>query len=128
MGTFGKSVKTRVAAAAMAALGASLVLGGEARSDAVNPADGDGTAAIYGKIPNDQIEFLSTPDRIKSVASSGAPTAIWETLEHGERVECLECVSAVEPLLYDANAKNREIAAWWLRRRMFGVFGQGEVY
>ena len=29
MGTFGKSVKTRVAAAAMAALGASLVLGGK---------------------------------------------------------------------------------------------------
>ena len=35
---------------------------------------------------------------------------------------------AVEKLLYDTNDKNREIAAWWLRRRIFGVFGPGEVY
>jgi HEAT repeat protein len=65
---------------------------------------------------------------IRSAAASGAPMAIWETLEHGEKVECLECISVVAPLLYDANAKNREIAAWWLRRRIFGVFGPGEVY
>ena len=62
------------------------------------------------------------------MASSGAPTAIWQTLEHGESVECLDCIGAVAPLLYDANAKNREISAWWLRRRMLGVFGPGEVY
>lgn len=54
--------------------------------------------------------------------------AIWETLEHGERVECLDCIPSVEPLIYDANPRTREIAAWWLRRRMFGVFGPGEVY
>ena len=29
--------------------------------------------------------------------------AIWETLEHGERVECLDCIPSVEPLLYDPN-------------------------
>jgi HEAT repeat protein len=58
----------------------------------------------------------------------GAPTLVWEALEHGEKVECLDCISAVAPLLYDSNAKNREIAAWWLRRRIFGVFGPGEVY
>jgi HEAT repeat protein len=34
----------------------------------------------------------------------------------------------VAPLLYSSNAKNREIAAWWLRRRVLGVFGTGEVY
>lgn len=87
-----------------------------------------GTQKIYGNIPPDQIEFLSTGDRIKSVAASGSMTSIWETLEHGERVECLDCIPSVEPLLYDNNPRTREIAAWWLRRRMFGVFGPGEVY
>ena len=64
-----------------------------------------------------------------SVLSSGsAPTLIWQTLEHSERTECSSCIPLVAALLYDANAKNREIAAWWLRRRMFGVYGPGEVY
>jgi hypothetical protein len=89
---------------------------------------GHGFASVYGNVPADQAEFLSTPDTIKSAAANGAPTLIWEALEHGEKVECLDCISAVSPLLYDANAKTREIAAWWLRRRIFGVFGAGEVY
>ena len=87
-----------------------------------------GTQALYGNIAPDQIEFLSTGDRIKSVAAQGSMMAIWETLEHGERVECIDCIPSVEPLLYDTNPRTREIAAWWLRRRMFGVFGPGEVY
>jgi hypothetical protein len=87
-----------------------------------------GFAAVYGDVPADQVEFLSTSDRIKSAAASGAPSLVWESLEHGEKVECLDCIAAVSPLLYDGNAKTREIAAWWLRRRIFGVFGQGEVY
>jgi HEAT repeat protein len=105
----------------------------DARSDGspaprqVTPS-GTGFTGVYGQVPPDQAEFLSTPDMIKSAAVSGAPTFIWETLEHGEKVECLDCIAAVAPLLYDANAKNREIAAWWLRRRVFGVFGPGEVY
>lgn len=65
-------------------------------------------------------EFLSTAEAIKDVAVRGSPIAIWETLEHGERVECLDCISYVEPLLYDKDARVREIAAWWLRRRVFG--------
>jgi hypothetical protein len=89
---------------------------------------GTGFAGVYGSVPTDQAEFLSTTDAIKSAAVSGAPTLIWETLEHGESIECLDCISVVAPLLYDSSAKNREIAAWWLRRRMFGVFGPGEVY
>ena len=89
---------------------------------------GEGFAGVYGSQPADQAEFLSSPDAIKSAAASGAPTLVWETLEHGEKVECLDCIPLVAPLLYDANAKTREIAAWWLRRRIFGVFGQGEVY
>jgi hypothetical protein len=110
---------------AIALLGA-MTIGADAKSD--TQAQPGGVAAVYGNLPPDQVEFLSTPDRIMSIASSGAPTLVWETLEHGERVECADCVSAVEPLLYDANAKNREIAAWWLRRRIFGVFGPGETY
>src|SRR5277367_5454093 len=90
--------------------------------------NGTGFAGIYGLHPANSVEFLSTPDSIKSAAVSGAPTLIWETLEHGEKVECLDCIPLVAPLLYDSNAKTREIAAWWLRRRIFGVFGAGEVY
>jgi len=89
---------------------------------------GSGLAGVYGALSPDQAEFLSSPDAIKSAAASGAPTLVWETLEHGEKIECLDCIALVSPLLYDANAKTREIAAWWLRRRIFGVFGQGEVY
>jgi HEAT repeat protein len=43
-------------------------------------------------------------------------------------VECLSCIPYVAKLLYDSNAKTREISAWWLRRRIFGVFGPGQVY
>jgi HEAT repeat protein len=104
------------------------LLGGTTDAGADATANVGGTQAIYGAIPPDQIEFISTPDRIKSVAASGSMSNIWETLEHGEKVECLDCIPAVEPLLYDANPQTREIAAWWLRRRIFGVFGPGEVY
>jgi hypothetical protein len=106
---------------------ASLLSGTDARGGNATENIG-GTQALYGNIPPDQIEFLSTGDRIKSVAASGSMMAIWETLEHGERVECLDCIPSVEPLLYDANPRTREIAAWWLRRRLFGVFGPDEVY
>jgi HEAT repeat protein len=102
---------------------ATFVAAGDARSD------NDAVRRIYGKqITDDQIEFVSTGDHIKAAAANGAPMLIWEALEHGEKVECLDCIPSVEPLLYDANARTREIAAWWLRRRMIGVFGPGEVY
>ncbi len=114
---------------------ASTLAGHEARSGAattpreVTPnSDAHGLASVYGDIPADQVEFLSTAAAIKSAAASAPPTLVWEALEHGEKVECLDCIPAVAPLLYDANAKTREIAAWWLRRRVFGVFGSGEVY
>ena len=105
---------------------ASLVSSGDATANTSENIAG--TQRIYGNIPPDQIEHLSTGDRIKSVAASGSMMAIWETLEHGERVECLDCIPSVEPLIYDANPRTREIAAWWLRRRVFGVFGPGQVY
>jgi hypothetical protein len=105
----------------------AFVFGADAKSDTAQT--GGGVQAVYGNVPADQVEFLSTPDRIVSVTSSGAPTNIWQTLEHGEAVQCMNCIGAVAPLLYDPiYAKNREIAAWWLRKRVFGVFGPGEVY
>lgn len=97
--------------------------------EAVADPQGPSTTPVYGAKPADQVEFLSTPDRIMAVGSGrmGA-SAIWETLEHGEAVECLDCIPVVENLLYDQNRETREIAAWWLRKRIFGVFGPGEAY
>ena len=107
---------------------AAVVNSGDAKSDSPAPGSGGGVAAVYGNISPDQVEFLSSGDRIIASTSSGSPSLIWETLEHGEKVECLSCIPAVSPLLYDADPRVREIAAWWLRRRVFGVFGPGEVY
>jgi len=87
-----------------------------------------GRAAVYKNLTTVSLENLSTPAEILSVTQGSAPTKIWQVLEHGEKVECLDCIPDVAKLLYDGNAKTREIAAWWLRRRIFGVFGRGEVY
>jgi len=90
-----------------------------------------GRSSIYGNLKNASLEAVSTPSAMLSLIKapdSAAPTAIWTMLEHGERVECLDCVPYVSKMLYNANPKTREISAWWLRRRIFGVFGKGEVY
>jgi len=122
-------LKLKLVLGGLAAIAATLAAQ-EARSDPPRPVtpSGTGFSAVYGTLPADQVEFISTAAAIKSAAASGAPSLVWEVLEHGEKVECLDCIGAVSPLLYDSNAKTREIAAWWLRRRIFGVFGQGEVY
>ena len=118
--------RIKFATTALFASALAVLAGNDAHSDAgTNVA---GTQAIYGNIPADQAEFISTPDRIKAVVASGSMTAIYETLEHGERVDCLDCIPAVQPLLYSSNPRTREIAAWWLRRRVFGVFGPNEPY
>jgi HEAT repeat protein len=111
-------------------IGAS-ILGAFAATALVFVAASDATAAQphpYSGIPTDQAEFVVEPSYIQSVVVSGAPTLIWQTLEHSEKTECLACIPLVANLLYDNNAKNREIAAWWLRRRMLGVYGPGQVY
>ena len=102
-----------------------------------------GRASVYGNLSNSSLEAISTSKRLLSLLStedpkthkrvanleaSFAPTKYWTMLEHGERVECLDCVPFVSKLLYSSNPKSREISAWWLRRRIFGVFGKGEVY
>lgn len=90
-----------------------------------------GRSSVYGNLSNGSLEAVSTPDAILSLVKapdSAAPTAIWTMLEHGERVECLSCIPYVSKMLYASNPKTREISAWWLRRRIFGVFGKGEAY
>src|SRR5271166_4414003 len=111
---------------------AGVLAGQDARSQGATPRQaaptGSGFAGVYGQVPSDQVEFLSTSEHILSSVASGAPTLVWEALEHGEKIECLACIAPVSALLYDSNARTREIAAWWLRRRVLGVFGPGEVY
>jgi HEAT repeat protein len=90
-----------------------------------------GRSGVYSNLSDGSLEAVSTPKAMLSLImapGSAAPTAIWTMLEHGERVECLECIPYVGKMLYDGNPKTREISAWWLRRRIFGVFGPGQVY
>jgi HEAT repeat protein len=102
-----------------------------------------GRSSVYGNLKNSSLEAISTSQhlldllstedkkthrRFANIEASFAPTQYWTMLEHGERVECLDCIPFVSKLLYSANPKSREISAWWLRRRIFGVFGKGEAY
>src|SRR5689334_2038962 len=88
-----------------------------------------GRAVAYEQLDRASLETVTTPERLLRVAQGGyAPTEIWRALEHGEKVECLSCIPVVSKLLFDDEAKTREISAWWLRRRVFGVFGPGQIY
>ena len=90
-----------------------------------------GRSSVYSNLSTNSLEAVSTPDAILALVKapdSAAPTAIWTMLEHGERVECLNCIPYVSKMLYASSPKTREISAWWLRRRIFGVFGPGETY
>ena len=90
-----------------------------------------GRSSVYSNLSTNSLEAVSTPDAILALVKapdSAAPTAIWTMLEHGERVECLNCIPYVSKMLYASSPKTREISAWWLRRRIFGVFGPGEIY
>jgi hypothetical protein len=92
-----------------------------------------GRAGVYKNLHGSSLEKVSSSEVIRSMFDSrgqaiAPPTRIWKVLEHGEKVECLNCISLVSGLLYDNHPKTREISAWWLRRRIFGVFGPGEVY
>lgn len=112
----------------LSALGLAFVAGSSA-ADEPNARTHAGRASVYEHLHGDSLERVSTPDAIMAVTTPGiAPTRIWSVLEHGEKVECLPCIPHVAKLLYDGHADTREIAAWWLRRRIFGVFGEGQVY
>jgi HEAT repeat protein len=128
-----RSFKTAVSIAAASFLAAGAGIAGAGAAPPATPTYVEsvhaGRAAVYQQLPENSLEQVSTSDRITAVAGGNvAPTEIWTALEHGEKVECLDCIPDVATLLYDGNRKTREISAWWLRRRVFGVFGPGEVY
>jgi HEAT repeat protein len=107
------------------AVSALLVAGSSAAEKNVHA----GRASVYKNLDENSLENITTPQQIKNIDPNNvAPTEIWRRLEHGEKVECLSCIPVVSKLLTDGNAKTREISAWWLRRRIFGVFGPGQVY
>jgi hypothetical protein len=98
-----------------------------------DPSTHAGRASVYQNLQGESLEAVSTPQTIKGMFDKDgspvvAPNRIWKVLEHGEKVECLSCIPLVSGLLYNSSPKTREIAAWWLRRRIFGVFGPGQVY
>lgn len=106
-------------------LGSLLCAGGASAKDNVTA----GRAEVYKQLQPGSLEAVSTREQISKLGASNiAPTRIWKVLEHGEKVECLECIPVVSKLLYNSHPKTREISAWWLRRRIFGVFGPGQVY
>jgi hypothetical protein len=117
-------------------LSASLALSAAALVSVSSAADAtdrthSGRSSVYANLKNASLEELSTQKKMLALIQApdkAAPTAIWTMLEHGERVECLACVPYVSKMLYASHPKTREISAWWLRRRIFGVFGKGEAY
>lgn len=131
-----KQRRRRLPCAAASLLVSMLAFAGPSRAEPAeaappiaDPLVHAGRALAYEQLDHASLESVTTPARLMRVAQGGfAPTEIWRALEHGERVECLDCIPFVSKLLYADDAKTREISAWWLRRRIFGVFGPGEVY
>ncbi len=106
-------------------LSSLLLVGGASAADNVT----SGRAEVYKQLQPGSLEAVSTREQISKLGAGNiAPTRIWKVLEHGEKVECMACIPVVSKLLYNNHPKTREIAAWWLRRRIFGVFGPGQVY
>ncbi len=122
----------RAAFTLLASLGATALAGAQESESSELTEDlraTSGRAVAYQQFDRASLETVTTPERLMRVAQGGfAPTEIWRALEHGEKVECLNCIPYVSNLLFNGNAKTREISAWWLRRRIFGVFGPGQVY
>lgn len=111
------------------ALGATALTHSFVSADENVPNVYQGRAKVYESLEVSSLEDVSTATDIMGVTMGNAPpTRIWKVLEHGERVECLDCIVAVQKLLWENDSRTREISAWWLRRRIFGVFGPGQVY
>jgi HEAT repeat protein len=108
-----------------ALLGGLLLAGSASAEGNVNA----GRAEVYKQLQPGSLENVSARAEVMKLGAPNlAPTHIWKVLEHGEKLECLGCIPVVSKLLYNSNSKTREISAWWLRRRIFGVFGPGQVY
>ncbi|MBK7585691.1 MAG: HEAT repeat domain-containing protein [Myxococcales bacterium] len=109
--------------------GATLLVSGAVIADSAPKNVLSGRSKVYENLDPGSLEDPTSGKGIREVGSGNlAPTEIWARLEHGEKVECLDCIPIVSKLIYSSESRNREIAAWWLRRRIFGVFGPGEVY
>src|SRR5215216_676 len=109
-------------------MGATLFTSGAVIADSSPKNVLSGRSKVYENLDPNSLEEPSTAAAIKAVDGNMAPTEIWGRLEHGEKVECLSCIPIVSKLLYHSDTRAREISAWWLRRRIFGVFGPGQVY
>lgn len=60
-------------------------------------------------------------DTLMQAIEGGSPERLSRLLEYGERVECHACVPLLQrQMLENDDARVREMAAWWLRRRPFG--------
>jgi HEAT repeat protein len=111
------------------AAGATLLMSGVVVADTTPQNVLSGRSSVYKNLDPGSLEDPTSGKAIQAIANGNlAPTEIWGRLEAGEKTECYGCVPIVADLLYNSTARNREIAAWWLRRRIFGVFGPGEVY
>ncbi|MET0386339.1 MAG: HEAT repeat domain-containing protein [Polyangiales bacterium] len=86
--------------------------------------DADPPAMVYDRERGELSPGTAAPKReqmLNAIKSAGA-TRLQATLEYGERVECFECIPALaDKLLGSSDPRVREIAAWWLRRRTFGI-------
>lgn len=119
----------RTSISAALVLGASLLFAGSVAADSAPQNVLSGRSSVYKNLDPHSLENPTSAEGIMEVGSGNlAPTDIWTRLEHGERVECLSCIPVVSNLMYNSDSRVREISAWWLRRRIFGVFGPGEVY
>ncbi|MCA9626495.1 MAG: HEAT repeat domain-containing protein [Myxococcales bacterium] len=120
------NMKSKLAAALVLGLGLTAA---QSQAEPTVQSTQAGRSTVYKDLSPSSLEDLSSPERIIAVTrgSSGA-SEIYGVLEQGEKVECMQCVPYVAELLTDKNPRTREISAWWLRRRVFGVFGKGEVY
>src|SRR5258706_2851533 len=108
--------------------GATLLASGVVIADSAPKNVLAGRARVYENLDPLSLEEPSSAATIKGVDGNMSPTKIWGVLEHGEKVDCLSCIPSVSKLIYHPDPRAREISAWWLRRRIFGVFGPGEVY
>ncbi len=120
------NVKSKLATALVLGLGLTAA---QSQAEPTPQSTQTGRSTVYKNLSPESLEDLSSPEQIIAVTrgSTGA-SRIYGVLEQGEKVECMQCVPYVAKLLTDQNPRTREISAWWLRRRVFGVFGPGEVY
>ena len=109
--------------------GATLLVSGAVIADSAPKNTLSGRSKVYKNLDPASLESPTSAADIRNIGVGElAPTEIWARLEKGEKTECLDCIPIVSKLIYDSHSRTREISAWWLRRRILGVFGPGQVY